>query len=27
MDEAQFLIDAAAEDHSGFAPTIVPGDS
>jgi hypothetical protein len=26
MDEAQFLIDAAAEDHSGFAPTIAPGD-
>ncbi|MGZ5157879.1 MAG: hypothetical protein ACXWJA_15845 [Caldimonas sp.] len=27
MDEAQVLIDAVAEDHSGFAQTIGPGES
>ncbi len=26
MDEAQVLIDAVSEDHSGFAATIAPGD-
>jgi hypothetical protein len=26
MDEAQVLIDAAAENHSGFAETIAPRD-
>jgi hypothetical protein len=26
MDEAQVLIDAVAEDHSGFAETIGPGE-
>ncbi len=26
MDEAQVLIEAVAEDHSGFAETIGPGE-
>jgi hypothetical protein len=26
MDEAQVLIDAVSEDHSGFAQTVGPGD-
>lgn len=26
MDEAQVLIDAAAENHSGFAETVAPRD-
>jgi hypothetical protein len=27
MDDAQLVIDAAVEDHSGFAPTVAPSDS
>ena len=27
MDEAQVLIEAVAEDHSGFAETIGPGEA
>lgn len=26
MDEAQVLIDAVSEDHSGFAETVGPGE-
>jgi hypothetical protein len=26
MDEAQLLIEAVSENHSGFAETVAPGD-